>query len=150
MKSLVVVLLFSSVCFAQSKPAYRVGYGLQIKPNSVVPTGTAGNGFIYSKSNDSNYLHYAFPSGTDLVLVTRYPVADLGLSLGLSVTNRFDVGFMRSVEIGGTSAQRPTCNSSARGRIWITQGVGGVTDSLFYCMKAAADTYAWIAGPTGG
>jgi hypothetical protein len=312
MRLILALFVLMSTAYAQSKPAYRVGYGLQLKPYTLAPTGTTGNGFLYIKSNDANKIHYKDPSGVDIALgaggggtiATTYtagavaadatlviqagdggpvlfkafgaatgsllksqtsaavdlvsftddaantlksnvangasavgltidsvndlanataklisfrnggterlylrndasigfsylsagtgtnfeiwsraeggsapsiqwgatnlrfraggsseldltsteltPVSDVGSSLGISVTNRFSVGYMRSVEIGGTSGERPTCTSSVRGRIWITQGGAGVTDSLFTCMKSAADTYAWIAGVTGG
>lgn len=42
---------------------------------------------------------------------------------------------------GGT---KPTCNSAARGRVWLDEGGAGVADTFEACMKSAADTYAWV------
>ena len=45
-----------------------------------------------------------------------------------------------------TVAAKPTCDATARGTFWVTQGItgGGATkDSVEVCAKDAADVYAW-------
>lgn len=44
----------------------------------------------------------------------------------------------------GSSASRPTCDSTTRGAIWIARGSAGVADVLSFCMKDAANAYAWV------
>lgn len=112
----------------------------------------AEGGSVPSILFNATDLSFRASGATELVLTSTAlrPSADVGSDLGISVTNRYSVGYMRSVEIGGTSGERPTCTSSVRGRIWTTQGGAGVTDTLYQCMKSAADTYAWITVTTGG
>ncbi len=45
----------------------------------------------------------------------------------------------------GTTAPRPGCDVSRRGRIWQVPGGDGVKDELAVCAKDAAGTYAWRA-----
>lgn len=40
---------------------------------------------------------------------------------------------------------RPTCDSSARGRMYFNEVGAGSADILYMCMKKADDTYAWQA-----
>lgn len=47
-------------------------------------------------------------------------------------------------------AALPTANSQQRGRIVILRGGVGVTDTLYVCMKSAADTFSWRTIVTGG
>ncbi|OGC38680.1 hypothetical protein A2155_00905 [candidate division WWE3 bacterium RBG_16_52_45] len=42
-----------------------------------------------------------------------------------------------------TATAQPTCDSSARGTLWFTQGGAGVKDELEVCAKDAGDAYAW-------
>lgn len=44
-----------------------------------------------------------------------------------------------------TTGSKPTCDSSARGRVWFTESSGGVADLFEVCRKDAADSYAWTA-----
>jgi hypothetical protein len=54
----------------------------------------------------------------------------------------------RELEVNGgvmlnTTTGKPSCSSSTRGTFWVTQGAGGVKDSVEVCAKAADDSYAW-------
>jgi hypothetical protein len=40
-------------------------------------------------------------------------------------------------------ASRPTCDSTRRGRLWMSLGASGTKDELAVCAKAADNTYAW-------
>lgn len=44
----------------------------------------------------------------------------------------------------------PTASVSYRGRLAVVKGGTGVTDTLYVCLKAVADTYDWISIITGG
>ena len=44
----------------------------------------------------------------------------------------------------------PPASASYRGVIAEVQGVNGVTDSLYVCLKSAANTYSWVSIATGG
>ena len=50
----------------------------------------------------------------------------------------------------GSPALLPTASASYRGIIAMVQGGSGVTDTLYQCMKSAADTYSWVRVATGG
>lgn len=49
-----------------------------------------------------------------------------------------------------TSTTKPAATAANRGQLWIDQGGAGVTDTLYICMKAVADTYSWVQIVTGG
>ncbi len=49
-----------------------------------------------------------------------------------------------------TTTTKPTCDVTARGDLWIDRGGAGVTDTLYACLKAVADTYSWVSVKTGG
>lgn len=49
------------------------------------------------------------------------------------------------VKIFASATAKPTCNSTNRSFIYLTEGAGGVADSLEICRKDAADVYAWVA-----
>jgi hypothetical protein len=72
------------------------------------------------------------------------PATDLTTSLGDS-SHGWLGGYL-----GGAAASRPSCDSSHEIAIWISKGGGGVTDTVYYCLKSAANTYSWVAGPNGG
>lgn len=55
--------------------------------------------------------------------------------------NRRDV-LMRAL-ILATSDAKPTCDSSQRGKFYLTQGGAGVADTAEVCTKDASDVYAW-------
>jgi hypothetical protein len=48
-----------------------------------------------------------------------------------------------------TSISRPAAGVAYRGMLWVTQGAGGVTDTLSVCLKAVAGTYSWVTIVTG-
>ena len=47
-------------------------------------------------------------------------------------------------------ASLPAADAQQRGRLVIIRGGAGVTDTLYVCMKSAADTYSWRTIVTGG
>ncbi len=49
-----------------------------------------------------------------------------------------------------TTGAKGTCDVTARGMLWVVTAAGGVTDELWVCLKAAADTYSWISVKQGG
>lgn len=48
------------------------------------------------------------------------------------------------VKIFASVIAKPTCNSTNRSFIYLTEGAAGVADSLEICRKDAADVYAWV------
>ena len=44
----------------------------------------------------------------------------------------------------------PTASVQYRGMLVRVEGATGVTDTLYCCMKAAANTYSWVSIATGG
>jgi hypothetical protein len=55
----------------------------------------------------------------------------------------FDVDEDGSIRLNISGGTKPTCSSSERGRIYMTQGGAGVKDALEVCAKDAGDAYAW-------
>ncbi|MCC6806303.1 MAG: hypothetical protein IT381_02675 [Deltaproteobacteria bacterium] len=54
----------------------------------------------------------------------------------------------QALEVNGgarlnTAAAKPTCDATTRGTFWVSQGAGGVKDSVEVCAKDASDSYAW-------
>lgn len=47
------------------------------------------------------------------------------------------------VQVGDAVANRPTCDSTLRGGLFVEQSTAGVGDIVQACMKGTADTYAW-------
>lgn len=47
----------------------------------------------------------------------------------------------RSVQL--TSAAKPACDATSRGKFWYTAGASGVKDTVEICAKDAADVFAW-------
>jgi len=66
-----------------------------------------------------------------------------------TVKASIDKDGMLQFGVGNTGAA-PTCDATQRGKLWIVNGGTGVTDTVTLCLKAAADTYSWVAITTGG
>jgi hypothetical protein len=73
------------------------------------------------------------PTGADLRAGTLYPIWYDGSSFRL-IAPATNVG---------TTATRPDCDASQRGRIWQTLGGSGVKDVVAVCAKDASDAHAW-------
>ncbi len=43
-----------------------------------------------------------------------------------------------------TTASRPTCNLSNRGKTWFVAGASGVADTFEVCRKDSSNTYGWV------
>lgn len=61
---------------------------------------------------------------------------------------------LTTISFGGviiaTAGSRPTAGVAYRGMLFVTQGAGGVTDTISVCLKSAANSYSWIPIVTGG
>lgn len=44
----------------------------------------------------------------------------------------------------------PTAGVQYRRMLVVLEGAAGATDTLYICLKAAADTYSWVSITTGG
>lgn len=69
--ALAISLLVPALALAQSKSAYRVGYGLTLTPIASCATAVskaAGNGLLCIDSSASNVLKYKNPAGTTITL----------------------------------------------------------------------------------
>lgn len=87
-----------------------------------------------------------FAGDTNLGLY-RVAADQLGVTANGGQVARFTAtAFVSSNGIDiATTAAKPTCDSSARGRIWVTQGGAGVADAIEKCLKDGSDAYAWSA-----
>lgn len=68
--------------------------------------------------------------------------ADVAATLGAS-SQRWTSSWQRIAVVGDTSANKPACDSTSRGAMFLTRATAGNADTFEVCMKAAADTYAW-------
>lgn len=98
--------------------------------------GTAGKMILDSGT-------VTFEVSTALVVGGNFTtVSDNTYSLFTSSFRGKNAAFV-TAQLGGPVADQVTCNSGARGMIFVKQATGGNPDTLEVCMKAAADTYAW-------
>jgi len=49
-----------------------------------------------------------------------------------------------------TENAKPAAAAAYRNALLVQQGAAGVTDTVYMCLKAAADTYSWVSIATGG
>lgn len=75
------------------------------------------------------------------------PAADLGASSGDS-SHRWLKSWQRSAVVGDTSANKPTCDATSRGSLYVTQATAGNADTLEWCGKKTDNTYAWKTADT--
>ncbi len=71
----------------------------------------------------------------------------------LTITKTGNVGIgtaspAQQLEVNGgvrlnTATTKPTCDATARGTFWFTQGAAGVKDTVEVCAKDAADLFSW-------
>jgi hypothetical protein len=130
-------VLVSSI---RSQAAYHTG----IYANGSVPIELHGSDVSdgYGKVVQIYPSTYSLTTAGDLILTGA---ADTSNTVKFS----FDKDGMLRFGIANTSAA-PTCDATQRGKIWIVNGGAGVTDTVTLCLKAAADTYSWVALATGG
>jgi hypothetical protein len=70
------------------------------------------------------------------------PYNDLGVTLGKS-THRWTSSWQRTAVVGDTNANRPTCDSTLRGALFVERATAGNGDIVQACLKGTADTYSW-------
>ena len=75
---------------------------------------------------------------------TRGPVGLRGLTGAVGPQ-----GIQGDVRVGGVGVL-PVASVTYRGVLWLVQGAAGVTDRVYVCLKAAADTYSWVSLASGG
>lgn len=113
-----------------------IGYAANVGSSALSNATAIGSGAIVSASNS-----LVLGSSTNVGIGTSAPAAKLDV-VG-------DTSFSAGIRINTTTG-KPTCDVTKRGTLWIDQGGTGVTDELFTCLKAAADTYSWRSITTGG
>ena len=90
------------------------------------PSGYLG---LYTVDSSAIFAERMRVTSTGLVGIgTKVPASELEVNGGVRLN---------------TATARPTCDATIRGTFWITQGGGGVKDSVEVCAKDAADTFAW-------
>jgi hypothetical protein len=88
----------------------------------------AGNFQIVDGTANANRL--LIDSSGNVGIGTASPAAKLEVNGGVRVN---------------ATGTKPTCDASARGTFWVTQGGGGVKDDVEVCAKDAGDSYDWRA-----
>lgn len=120
--------------------------GLFTSTTSAPDAYAGGNMTIRSSSNTAGIAIIADDVGT---YVKTY-VGGNGVG-NLALQSKTDLS---TISYGGiilsTAGARPTAGSAYRGMLFVTQGAGGVTDTLSVCLKSAANTYSWVSIITGG
>lgn len=110
--------------------------------------GVADGGSVQMTLGQNTANYDWFDSSVSVLLMRMQNDGNLGIgtSYGGTVTHKLEV--VGDVYASGgfqvaTSAAQPTCNSAARGLIWIVRGGAGVADSYQVCDKNSSDTYQW-------
>lgn len=81
-------------------------------------------------------------------MLSTVPSSRLNFDLdGTTVAEVWDDGSVRLNTNGGT---KPTASATHRGKLFVEQGAGGVTDRYFVCLKSAADAFSWVEVANGG
>lgn len=104
-----------------------LSHRLYVDNNQVIISAGGADVFTTGGTTDSYFKTSVSPYGAKDGLV------DLGYG-----SNRW-----RSLQLYGGTA-RPACDSTARGKIWMSPGAAGVADKLEICLKDAADAYGWV------
>jgi hypothetical protein len=112
---------------------------------------------IYKTGSAANYINWDLADNVQLKTAACDLKVSTGVYMGCSVLNasnvtydigsiayRFRLGYMRAIAVGDVAANKPTCNSDNRGMIWVNYATGGNSDTVEVCVKAAADTYAYL------
>ncbi len=116
-----------------------------------------GSGIINTTGNQNTFLGAsAGAAGSTDGLINATAI---GYNTQVTASNALILGNGASVGIGTTAPNqklevnggimintvtaKPTCNVTARGTFWVTQGAGGVKDAVEVCAKDAGDAYAW-------
>ena len=112
-----------------------------------------------SKGNNNTAIGY----NADVTVNTLSKAVAIGFNAKVSASNAMALGGTgadavnvgigtaapnEALEINGgmrlnTATSKPTCDVTARGTFWFTQGGAGVKDDVEVCAKDATDTYAW-------
>jgi hypothetical protein len=70
------------------------------------------------------------------------PGADATQDLASSA-KRMKTAWTRTTVVGDTNANRPACDATARGSLFVERSNAGVGDIVQACLKGTADSYAW-------
>lgn len=114
---------------------------------------TTASGFKLQSASGNEYMSIDGPiTGFQFVIggaseyymdaSASYPNGDAVNDSGKS-TDRWSRVWSRTTVVGDTAGNKPTCDSTLRGGLYLTRATAGNPDTLEACMKAAADTYAW-------
>lgn len=91
--------------------------------------------------------HYPFGNASVQKLHLGYDQADALASVSAGTIKAKSVLNLSTTDEGivmNTTGSKPTCNSTRRSQLFITQGGAGVADVVEICLKDAADAYAWV------
>lgn len=76
------------------------------------------------------------------------PNASATYDFGSSLLAWRDLWLTQYLRVGKVSSL-PTASSTHRGKLIRVEGGSGVADTLYICMKSAADTYSWVQVASG-
>lgn len=144
-----------------SSSEIRMRYGTAQTPNSFVMNVPAtSNGLILTTFANRLYDHaHALQTNPTLYIQSATQSATEWLSFAHDQTNAVltsGAGAIQNVPASTfgvdfeTSGAKATCDATTRGQLFVEEGGAGVTDTVYMCLKAVADTYSWISVTTGG
>lgn len=130
---------------------HRLGLGTTTPGKPLDVNGAAHINGTITGASSGDWVIMNGVAGTDMLLEDGAGNEELrvkhGSSGGARVTGDFIV--LGSLQTN-TAAAKPTCDATHRGTLYVEQGGGGVTDTFYACLKAAAGTYSWVSIVTGG
>ena len=127
----------------------RNAFGLQVEDTAAsgsdgsphtavgIDIGTNGGGVFASGSSISNTA-VGLRISNNISASSTNPSAYAILSNSTAASS-----FAGGVQLNETTTI-PTCSSTTRGMMWVTQGGSGVADTFSICLKNSSDVYAWV------
>lgn len=103
---------------------------------------------VYSEANATatsapTYLTFGTSGATGFNAVERMRINSSGnVGIGTNAPSQ-KLEVAGGLRLNTATAKPATCNASARGVIWVSQGATGVADTVDICLKDASGNYAW-------
>lgn len=121
-------------------------YGVVYLSNNIKDTSSFVNGFVAG-----SYIAQGSTTGIDFVVAPAAASPVLNTAMRIQHDGKIGIGTTspgQRLEINGglklnTGTARPTCDATARGTFWYSQGGSGAKDTLEVCAKDGSDVYSW-------
>lgn len=137
-------------------------WGTVISPNNTDGFGNYNVGIVAYNNRGNDYLHNTPSTNPTLwghSATAAATATDEWWSLTHDVTNTVMTSGDGAIQLVPdstfgidvqTTGAKVACSATTRGQLFLEEGAADATDTLYMCMKAAANTYSWISITTGG